>query len=321
MTARLTFALDSGALHLPEGRIAVFAPAPDMDLSKIETDRVEIISRFYPDVVLWQSRGFKVLQAPEGHYAVALVALPRAKDAARDLLAQAAACADLLIVDGHKTNGVDSILKAVKKVATPEGTLSKAHGKIFWLAAPDLSDWHGTDRTTDGFLTRPGVFSADGPDKGSRALVDALSPLSGHVVDLGAGWGYLSRHILGSENVTALDLVEADLTALDCARENVTDPRATFHWADATQFKPKTLVDAVVSNPPFHVSRAGDPGLGKAFLTQAARILKPAGQLWVVANRHLPYEDTLATLFREVEETGGTPGFKVLKATKPFRAK
>lgn len=321
MSARLAFALETGALSLPEGRICVFAPAQEFDLTPLEADRVEIVSRFYPDVVAWQTRGYRVLQAPEGHYQTAIVALPRAKDAARALLAQAAGCCDLLIVDGAKTDGVDSILKAMKKIAPPQGTLSKAHGKIFWLGAPDLSEWVGSERELDGFITMPGVFSADGPDKGSVALVETLPRLSGHVVDLGAGWGYLDRTILASDKVTALDVVEADLTALDCARRNISDPRASFHWADATRFKPKALVDAVVTNPPFHVGRAGDPGLGRAFLGQAAAILKPGGQLWVVANRHLPYEDHLRELFREVEEAGGTPGFKVLKATKPLRAK
>ncbi|MEC7763095.1 MAG: methyltransferase [Pseudomonadota bacterium] len=319
-SARLTYALETGALVLPEGRIAVFAPPAGADLTPLDRDRVEIVSRFYPDAAYWQGLGYKVLQAPEGDYAAALVFLPRAKDAARALIAQAAGCATFLMVDGQKTDGVDSILKAVKKIAPDVTVTSKSHGKMFWLAANDFPGWAGQVREVEGFVTRPGVFSADGPDKGSRALVDALPPLAGHVVDLGAGWGYLSRAILSSDKVTALDLVEADLTALDCARDNVTDPRAVFHWADATAFRPATPADVVVSNPPFHTSRAGDPGLGRAFIKAAAAMLKPTGAFWMVANRHLPYEDALTAAFREVEEMGGTPGFKVVRAAKPHRA-
>lgn len=321
MSKRLTHALESGALDLPEGRIAVFAPSREADLSALEQDRVTVITRYYPDAVYWQGRGFTVAQEPEGSFGTAIVFVPRAKDAARAMLSLAAAHATLLVVDGQKTDGIDSILKSVKDAATPDAVHSKAHGKIFWLAAPDLSEWQGQDLNIDGFVTRPGVFSADGPDKGSQALVAALPDLAGHVVDLGAGWGFLSRHILASDKVTALDLVEADLTALDCARENVTDPRAQFHWADATGWKPKALVDVVVSNPPFHTGRQGNPDLGRAFIAQAARILKPGGTLWMVANRHLPYEDALAQLFREIETPGGTPGFKVIRASKPLRTK
>ncbi|MZR13480.1 methyltransferase [Maritimibacter sp. DP07] len=317
--SRLTHALDTGALLLPEGRIAVFGAPADTDLTALEADRVEVISRHYPDVVHWQDRGYRVLQAPEGHYATALVHLPRAKDAARARLAEAAACCDLLLVDGAKTDGVDSILKSVKKIAPVDHVLAKAHGKLFWLAAPDLSDWAAAPREVAGFVTRPGVFSADGPDKGSVALAEALPPLAGHVVDLGAGWGFLARTILASDKVSALDLVEADLDALDCARKNIDDPRARFHWADAATFAPKAPVDVVVSNPPFHTGRAGTPALGQAFIRAAARMLAPSGKFWMVANRHLPYEDTLAAVFRQVDDMGGTPGFKVIRATKPLR--
>lgn len=319
-SARLSFALETGALVLPEGRIAVFAPPLMADLSPIERDRVEIVSRFFPDVLYWQGLGYKVLQEPEGDYAAALVFLPRAKDAARALLAQAAGVAPFLIVDGQKTDGVDSILKAVKSVSGTVGVTSKSHGKLFWLSAPAFPGWEGQTRDTGGFITRPGVFSADGPDKGSLALTYALPALSGHVVDLGAGWGFLARHILTSDQVTKLDLVEADLTALDCARDNVTDPRAAFHWADATAFAPAARADVVVSNPPFHTGRAGDPGIGRGFIAAAAKMLKPNGTFWMVANRHLPYEDTLNARFREVEEAKGTPGFKVYRAAKPHRA-
>jgi len=156
-----------------------------------------------------------------------------------------------------------------------------------------------------GFVTRPGVFSADGSDRGSVLLAAALpEKIKGHVADLGAGWGYLSRAILAHDGVKSLDLVEADREALDCARENITDPRAVFHWADATSFKPARPWDVVVMNPPFHTSRAADPELGAAFIRAAHRGLLPSGSLWLVANRHLPYDRILTPLFRNVEDIG-----------------
>ena len=41
------------------------------------------------------------------------------------------------------------------------------------------------------------------------------------------------------------------------------------------------------------------------------------GQLWMVANRHLPYEAPLADAFGEVRELDGTPGFKIIAARRP----
>lgn len=317
--SRLSLALSDNALVLPEGRVAVFAPPPGYDVSALPRDAVVVVTRFYPDTEAWTRAGYTVAQTADGDFAAALVVLPRAKDAARALIAEAAATAKLILVDGQKHDGIDSVLKAVKARHAPDGVISKAHGKLFWFAGGDFSDWTAQDREVEGFITRPGVFSADAPDKGSLALVAALPALHGRVADLGAGWGFLARHILASDAVTQLDLVEADAVALDCARRNVTDPRAAFHWADATAFHPATPYDVVVSNPPFHVSRAGDPDLGRAFIAAAQAMLTPHGSFWMVANRHLPYEDALTQAFQTVEEAGGTPGFKVIHASRPHR--
>ncbi|TXI06297.1 MAG: methyltransferase domain-containing protein [Pseudorhodobacter sp.] len=171
-------------------------------------------------------------------------------------------------------------------------------------------------------MTRAGMLSADGPDRGSALLAAALpDKLNGRVADLGAGWGSLARAILAREGVTSLDLIEADAEALACARDNITDPRAVFHWADATTFKPARPWDAVVMNPPFHTSRAADPDLGAAFIRAAHRGLLPTGTLWLVANRHLPYDRILTPLFRTVEEIGGDGVFRLIRAAGPIRAR
>lgn len=317
--SRLSVALDQG-LALPMGPVVVLGAPAGHDLAPLAREQVTIVSRFAPDVAAWQAAGYAVTQAAKGEFAAALVVVPRARDAARALISEAAALAPLVIVDGHKHDGIDSVAKAVKARTEIGGSVAKAHGKLFWLETADLADWQAADRMVDGFVTRPGVFSADGPDNGSLALAAALPHLHGRVADLGAGWGYLAPTILGSEAVTELHLVEADLTALDCARINVTDPRAAFHWADASLWRSEGKLDAVVSNPPFHVGRAGDPGLGQGFIRAAAAMLGPHGAFWMVANRHLPYEAALEAAFREVEEVGGTPGFKVIRAAKPHRA-
>jgi 16S rRNA (guanine1207-N2)-methyltransferase len=172
----------------------------------------------------------------------------------------------------------------------------------------------------EGFVTAAGVFSADGVDPASQLLAGSLpEKLGARVVDLGAGWGYLAAQVLTRGTVKTLDLVEADHVALDCARQNITDPRARFHWADATTWKPETAVDAVVMNPPFHSGRAADPDIGRAFIAAAAGMLTPQGRLWMVANRHLPYEATLVQQFTEVSEIAGDNRFKILAAARPTR--
>ena len=161
------------------------------------------------------------------------------------------------------------------------------------------------------------MFSEAKIDAGSALLATQLDALKGVVADLGAGWGYLSREILTHEGVTRLDMVEAEKTALDCAVANTNDPRARPIWTDALAHQGN--YDVVVSNPPFHTSRAGDPDLGRGFIATAARILNPRGTFYMVANRHLPYEAELDAKFARVEELDGTGAFKVFKATRPKR--
>lgn len=323
--SRLSLAVDDYGLSLPsEGRIAVFAPRRGYDLSALPKPEVQVIQALKPDFDAFANAGYAAEVVEQGHYAVAVVVLPRAKALAKDLIARAAACADLVIVDGQKTDGVDGLYKEIRKRADLQGSFTKAHGRIFWFSGGSFEDWHaGAPQVVAGrFVTRPGVFSADGIDPASEMLAAALPAKMGRVVaDLGAGWGYLSSEISKRDSLEVLHLVEADHVALSCAQENLKDPRAQFHWADATNFKPGHRVDTVVMNPPFHAGRKAEPAIGEAFIRAAAKMLAPSGQLWLVANRHLPYEGVLQESFQKVEAVAGDTRFKVLHAERPTRVR
>jgi 16S rRNA (guanine1207-N2)-methyltransferase len=141
------------------------------------------------------------------------------------------------------------------------------------------------------------------------------------VADLGAGWGYIAGEILAEhEGIEHLDLIEADHAMLAAARVNVDDPRAAFHWADATRFEPEAPYDAILCNPPFHVGRRADPALGRAFIAAAARMLAPGGKFIMVANRHLPYEAALKDAFGTGRLIGELEGYKLYEAAKPKQA-
>lgn len=321
---RLDLALAPGGLSLPQGRIAVFGPRAGQALDPLPKDRVEVITGLYPDFQAFERQGYTCRVAPEGHYDMVVVFIPRAKALARGWIAQAAAITDgTIVVDGAKDNGVESILKDCRKRADVMGPINKAHGKLFWFQGGDFADWTLSDTVLDAaeaetFRTAPGTFSADGIDPASALLAGSLPEALGqHVIDLGAGWGFLSAQVLKHPGVVQLDVVEADHAALTCARDNLSDPRATFHWADATVWTPSAKADTVVMNPPFHTDRKADPELGRAFIRTAAASLTPRGTLWMVANRHLPYEPVLDACFAQHEEVAGTGAFKVIRATLP----
>ena len=164
--------------------------------------------------------------------------------------------------------------------------------------------------------TQPGLFSWDRPDTGTLRLIAALGPLAGRGADLGCGAGLLARAVLERPGVTALDCIDLDRRAAEAARRNLTDPRASVHWADARVAPRLDGLDFVVCNPPFHDGGAEDRSLGQGFIRRAHAVLRKGGSLWLVANRHLPYEGVLTPLFAKVELRSEGGGFKVYEARK-----
>ncbi len=325
-STRLNLALDSGLAAVPDhGTIAVFGAETADELSVFPKDSVTAVTRFFPDHKRLAAQGFHVATDTGSGHSLALVCLPRAKAEARAVLAEAAGAVSpggWVIVDGARTDGVEAIWRDLRGRVAATDALAKAHGRVFaFPAGPELRDWAAQDSIVEGgFITRPGVFSADAPDRASVLLAEALpARLPGYAVDLGAGWGYLARAVLDRAGVKRIDLVEADAVALDCARRNVTDPRARFFWADATDWRADGYADVVICNPPFHRGRHADPALGQAFIAAAARMLSPTGQLWLVANRTLPYLASAKALFREVEDIGTDPSFRLIRAASPLR--
>lgn len=278
---------------------------------------------FRPDVDFWSDMGFDVARSAESA-TLTIVVVPRSKKQARALVARAALLGGTIVVDGAKTDGVDGLFREVRSRIGDMPSITKAHGRLFAFTATaaDFADWahDGPERGAHGFYSQPGIFSEDGTDRGSALLAEALpARLGPRVADLGAGWGYLSSRILTREGVEELHLVEAEADALECARLNVTDDRAVFHWADARSFAADQPFDTIVTNPPFHATRKAEPSLGAAFIAAAARLLSPQGELWLVANRHLPYEAALREAFTTVEEAGDDPAFKIFRAMRPKR--
>lgn len=165
--------------------------------------------------------------------------------------------------------------------------------------------------------SQPGVFSWDRIDPGTVLLLKHLPALSGKGADLGCGVGVLARAVLASEGVTHLELIDNDRRAVEAARRNVSDARAAFAWADVRRAGalPEGL-DFVITNPPFHHGGAEDRDLGAAFIAAAARALKRGGRLWLVANRHLPYEGELKEAFKRVTPISDGGGYKLFEAVK-----
>jgi 16S rRNA (guanine1207-N2)-methyltransferase len=63
--------------------------------------------------------------------------VPRSKALAHAMIAAAARIAPLVVVDGQKTDGVDSLWRDMRARVGDCGLgLTKAHGRLFWFRQP-----------------------------------------------------------------------------------------------------------------------------------------------------------------------------------------
>jgi len=329
-TDRLSLPFENGQITVPEtGPILALRAQLCPAYSLLPKDRLICVQAHSPTHTALAQAGYQLGGATPNSVSLAITHLTRARDENRANIAlayQSLSTGGILVVDGEKTDGIESQLKAVKKLLPVDGTISKAHGKVFWLSKgntpAEFASWIKAlepSQNTDGYWSKAGVFSADKIDKGSLELVPFLAgKLKGDGADLGAGWGYLAIQAIASNPaITSLNLIEADSHALECADLNLTDPRAAFTWGDATNFAPTAPLDFIITNPPFHQTRKAEPALGQKFIESAARLLKPNGVLFMVANRQLAYEATLDASFRHVERLSQTSQFKCFFARKP----
>lgn len=302
---------------------------------------------FKPDADALERAGL-TLAAPDDttRYPLVLVLPPRQREESRALYARAVdrvAPGGRVVACASNNEGARSAQDDLRKLTGAVGDLVKNKCRVFWTAPLHVDDsaasldaalhtqWRQLDapRPIAGgrFTSRPGVFAWDRIDPASALLAAQLpTDLAGVAADLGAGFGYLSAELLARcPAITALDLYEAEDRALELARINMGDISTTatlgYHWHDVTTGLPKQY-DVIISNPPFHTQvRADRPDIGRRFIAVAAEALKPGGRLWLVANRHLPYESVLTESFGSVRTVAQNDGFKIIEAVKAMPAK
>ncbi len=264
--------------------------------------------------------------AAPGSYASIVMLAPPGTLERRHVLAQALtalAPGGALTVAAPKDKGGARLGKELAAFGCTVEETSKSHHRICIVQRPQVLT--GVDEALTaggpgliesiGLWSQPGVFSWDRIDPGSALLAARLPPLKGGGADLGCGIGYLSLTVLTSPAVKRLDLIDIDRRAVEAARRNVIDARAHLHWANVAEGDPPLAnLDFVVMNPPFHDAGTEDKALGQAFIRKAAKALRTGGACWLVANRHLPYEAALASVFKSVRLDHEADGFKIYEA-------
>ncbi len=337
-------AFDVGEVSLPSNGDVLFLRArPGPWMHRDGVGEWTCVQSFKPHADgLLRHAGTVEQEVPEERrFAMVLVLPPRQRDEARALLSKALDCAregGTVVVSMANNEGARSGQDDLERLAGSVQVMSKHKSRVFWTTPDSQIDrelqtrWKALDvvqPNDEGWLSRPGLFAWNRVDPASALLASNLpETLHGKVADLGAGFGYLSAQALQrNAAITHLDLYEAEARALEPARRNLRAIADTHDrrnlvvdviWHDVSQGLPNRY-NAVISNPPFHQGRADLPGLGQRFIAVAADALENDGELWLVANRHLPYEATLNDRFARVESIAQESGFKVFHAKEPRR--
>ena len=320
----LTYAFEAGAIAPQRAFLLRAEPLPVAWRQDIDAEQ-----SFRPEYRRLTAAGWSVSPRIEGGgQALGMVLLTKHKEENFANIARGwtlLAEGGTLVCAGANDDGAASLEKHAGKAFGLAGSLPKFHCRVFWVMrgerpAPDYwLDLTVLKPVGDGsWVSQPGIFAWDRIDDGSALLAKHLpDDIAGHIADFGCGWGYLSREVLAhARGVTKIDLIDAEYRAIEAARANIRDPRASFHWLDLAAEPTPAAYDTIICNPPFHAGRAAEPSLGQGVIAAAALALRPGGRFYIVANRGLPYEPQLKANFASFETLADNNKFRVTCAVR-----
>jgi len=167
------------------------------------------------------------------------------------------------------------------------------------------------------------VFAGARLDLGTRLLVSVLDGAradAATAIDLGSGTGILAASLARSR--PALSVIATDQSAAAVAsslatmQANDLAARVAVVRDDGLRSQPDASADLIVLNPPFHVGATVHTGLADRMFRDAARVLRPGGELWTVYNSHLAYRPTLESVIGSTREVVRNTKFTVTSSRR-----
>lgn len=265
-------------------------------------------------------------------YDVAIINAPKGREVGRRLI-RSAICAlkvgGRLYIGGANRGGVKSLIDDAREFVGEMNVIKiKAAHRVAMGVRGEALDLNDESEFTEHtatvrdqtwrYASSPGVFAWDRLDDGSRALIETmqLKPTD-TVLDLGCGSGLIG--LVASALAGRVVSVDASALAVEATRRTYEINRvlkAEVLISDCGSAVFDRTFDVVVTNPPFHQGVGTEYAVARQFVSDAARVLKPSGTLWLVANRFLRYEREMADRFAEVRVAYEDNRFRVLAAVK-----
>lgn len=258
----------------------------------------------------------------------AVIYMPKAKEHAKMLLANVAACLKLgasLMLVGENKSGVKSADKMLAPYCEQVNKIDSARhcalygGVITTLAEPfDLNQWQ-TIRTISvagldyQICSLPGVFNHGQVDTGTRLLLEKLPHYhSGRVLDFGCGAGIIGCFIALNKPQAKVVMSDVSALAVHCAKQSATLNELNIEVVASNglgSIAPKFTT--IITNPPFHTGIQTDYSVTETFISQAKHFLTSEGTLILVANQFLRYAELLEKRFKSVSLVEQTTQFSI----------
>ncbi|NUL43777.1 methyltransferase [Cellulosimicrobium funkei] len=173
--------------------------------------------------------------------------------------------------------------------------------------------------------TAGGIFSSDGLDKGTAAMLRTVPapPPSGSFLDIGTGWGPLTLTLALSSPGAQVTGVEVNDRAAQLCRDNA----SALGLDNVTVYRPDAVpaertFDLIWSNPPI---RVGKEAL-HAILLQWLPRLAPGGRALLVVQKNLGADSLLPWMAAALDERfpgqftasrfGSEKGFRILQVDR-----
>ncbi|CDF85986.1 Ribosomal RNA small subunit methyltransferase C [Pseudomonas knackmussii B13] len=268
---------------------------------------------------------------PPGPFEAAVLFLPKSRELTDYLLAALASQVPHghLYLVGEKRAGVERAAKQLGTLAKAAKLDSARHCQLWHASigeAPPAPDLHALAQRyslplADGelqVLTLPGVFSHGRLDRGSALLLEHLDGLpTGHVLDFGCGAGVLGATLKRRYPQSRLTLLDVDAFAIESSRLTLAANglEGDVIAGDGIDAAPTELA-AIVSNPPFHQGVHTSYEATERLLREAAKHLRPSGELRLVANSFLRYPPLIEEHLGACRSLAEADGFRIYSARR-----
>ncbi len=278
---------------------------------------------------------FTAEQAPNNLAGRSLVFWPKAKEEGYWWLGQLAKIPhEQVLLTGETNGGVKALAKQLQGAGVLVNKTDSARRCALYtldslqpakaLIAENTLDQQGFGLGELTLISQPGVFSHGRVDEGSALLIATLTKQltisAGKVLDLGCGCGLLGAWLLKQHPKLQLTAADVSGFALNATRATLQANQlkgkvvAADIFTGLDECAPPEGYDLIISNPPFHTGKATDYELASRLISQAPNYLRKGSELWIVANRFLPYPDLLQQAFGNFIIAAENGKFRVYKA-------